>query len=121
MSRAKILLVSSDVRARDGLQEVLEHYNFDVVPAISAAEAQLAIVRQRFDTLITELCVPNPGDGFAVVTAMRHSQPWATTVAVDDMGELSASATVEADEVLEKPIDVKHLIELIRPRMRRRN
>jgi YesN/AraC family two-component response regulator len=32
--------------------------------------------------LITDLHMPNPGDGFTVVTAMRHSQPNALTLLV---------------------------------------
>jgi DNA-binding response OmpR family regulator len=123
MTRAKVLLVDIDSGARNGLQEVLEHHDFEVVPATSVTEALNTIVSQRFDILITDLNLPNPNDGFTVLTAMRHSQPWAMTVTLRDTAdreEVLASILQHADRVLEKPVAVKHLVELIRVGMRGR-
>lgn len=121
MRRPKILLVDNEGSARDGLQEVLEHYQLEVIAVASVTEAINAIVNQRFDILISDLDVPNFDDGLAVMAAMHCSQPWALTVAlrtVHDAQEPLASVVQQADKVLEKPIAVRELVRLIRARMR---
>lgn len=121
MRRPKILLVDKEGSARDGLQEVLEHYHLEVIAVASVTEAINAIVNQRFDILISDLDVPNFDDGLAVMAAMHRSQPWALTVAlrtVRDAQEPLASVVQQADKVLEKPIAVMELVRLIRARMR---
>ncbi|MGA3093517.1 MAG: response regulator [Terriglobales bacterium] len=113
----KVLLVDDNDQLRRVLQRVLENNNFEVVPAASVTEALTQIVAQKFDVLITDLHMPGPGDGFSVVTAMRHAQPEALTLVVsgfpDVQGAMSA-ILLQADEVLVKPFDVKKLAELIR-------
>lgn len=121
MRRPNILLVDKEGSARDGLQEVLEHYHFEVIAVASVTEAINAIVNQRFDILISDLDVPNFDDGLAVMSAMHGSQPWALTVALRTVRvaqEPLASVVQQADKVLEKPIAVRELVRLIRARMR---
>jgi DNA-binding NtrC family response regulator len=116
MKRPKILLVDKEGTARDGLQEVLENYDFEVIALASVTEAIDAIVNQRFDIFITDLDVPNFDDGLAVMAAMHRSQPWAMTVAlrtVRDAQEPLATVVQQADKVLEKPIAVRELVRLI--------
>jgi YesN/AraC family two-component response regulator len=64
-----------------------------------------------------DLHMPDPGDGFALVAAMRHAQPEALTLVVSgfpDVQEAMAGIGLQADEVLVKPFDVKQLAELVR-------
>ena len=64
--------------------------------------------------------MPNPGDGFTVVTAMRHSQPNALTLLVSGYPDVqSAMATIllEADEIMVKPFAVGKLADLVREKM----
>lgn len=113
MSRAKILLVYQEGSERDGLQEVLEHNGFEVIPAVSVRQELDAIARQRFDALITDLHTLSPKDVLATITAMRQSQPWAMRVCLrgpSDNQELFR----HADHVFEKPIAVKQLIGFLR-------
>jgi YesN/AraC family two-component response regulator len=80
-------------------------------------EALSQIVTQQFDVLITDLHMPGPGDGFAVVAAMRHSQPSALTLVVSGFPDVEAALNavlLQADEVLVKPVKMKELAELIR-------
>src|SRR5579864_275573 len=117
MTPAKILLVDDNDQLRRLLQRSLENQNFEVVPAASVTEALRQIVAQPFDVLITDLHMPGPGDGFAVVTAMRHAQPEALTLVVSgfpDVQEAMSAILLQADEVLVKPFDVEQLTELIR-------
>ena len=88
-----------------------------MVTATNVTEALVQIVAQPFDVLITDLHMPGAGDGFAVVTAMRHSQPGALTLVVSgfpDVQEAMAAILLQADEVIVKPFNVKQLAELIR-------
>src|SRR5579864_4355703 len=70
----KVLLVDDDDAVRDMMTTTLLHKGFGVVAASNVTEALKLITTDTFDVLITDLHMPNPGDGFTVVTAMRHSQ-----------------------------------------------
>jgi DNA-binding NtrC family response regulator len=67
----KVLLVDDDDGVRDMMNMTLERKGFDVVAAASVTEALRHIATESFDVLITDLHMPNPGDGFTVVTPMR--------------------------------------------------
>jgi CheY-like chemotaxis protein len=57
------------------MNEGLQRKGFEVTTDASVTEALRRIVTESFDVLITDLHMPDPGDGFTVVSAMRHSQP----------------------------------------------
>jgi ActR/RegA family two-component response regulator len=104
----EVLLVEDDAAVRDMMNVTLERKGFDVVAAVRVAEALRLIATESFDVLITDLRLPNPGDGFTVVTAMRHSQPDALTLLVScypDVQRAMAAILLEADEVFEKPFE----------------
>jgi len=69
----KVLLVDDDDAIRDMMTATLERKGFEVVAAANVMEALKLITTQTFDALITDLHMPNPSDGFTVVSAMRHS------------------------------------------------
>lgn len=88
----------------------------EVVPAASVKDALQQIVMQNFDVLVTDLHMPNAGDGFAVVTAMRHAQPEALTIIMSgfpNVEEAMKAISLQADQVLAKPFGVKALAEII--------
>lgn len=116
MTGPKVLLVDDN---RDGLfltRRSLERNDCEVVEAIGVNEALRQIATQSFDVLITDLHMPEAGDGFAVVTAMRHVQPEALTLVVSGYPDVQKAMTdilLQADEVLVKPFDVEKLAEFI--------
>ena len=115
-ARPKILLVDDDNDDLFLTQKSLEGKGYEVVLARSVTEAFRQIAAQRFDVLITDLHMPEAGDGFAVVTAMRHIQPQALTLVVSsfpDVPNAMAAITMQADEVLVKPFDTEQLDGLI--------
>jgi CheY-like chemotaxis protein len=71
----KVLLVDDDDAVREMMTVTLEHKSFVVVAAANVTEALKLVTTDSFDVLITDLHMPNPSDGFAVITAMRHIQP----------------------------------------------
>src|SRR5207253_6399279 len=116
----RVLLVDDDAAVRAMVNQGLERQGFEVVAAASVTEALRRITTEHFDILITDLHMPNPGDGFTVVTAMRHSHPDAVTLLVsgypDTQGAMAA-ILLEADEIIVKPFDVAKLAELVREKM----
>jgi DNA-binding response OmpR family regulator len=119
----KLLLVDDDDAVRTMMNATLERQGFDVVNAASVTEALKRITTENFDVLITDLHMPNAGDGFTVVTAMRHSQPDALTVLVSgypDVESAMAAILLEADEIMVKPFEVGKLVELVREKMHNR-
>jgi CheY-like chemotaxis protein len=116
MTRPKILLVDDDVSDIFLTRKSLEKKNYEVVSATCVTEALKQIATQRFDVLITDLHMPDPGDGFAVVTAMRHSQPDVLNLVCSgypDVQQSLAAVLLQADEVLVKPFAVEQLAGLI--------
>ena len=87
----KILLVDDDDAVRDMMTVTLEHKGFKVISAASVTDALRHIATESFDVLITDLHMPNPGDGFTVVTAMRHSQPNALTLLVSGYPDVQSA------------------------------
>jgi DNA-binding response OmpR family regulator len=64
--------------------------------------------------------MPNPGDGFTVVTAMRHSQPNALTLLISgypDVQSAMAAILLEADEIIVKPFEIGKLADLLRDKL----
>jgi DNA-binding response OmpR family regulator len=116
----RVLLVDDDHGVRAMMNATLERKGFDVVAVASVTEALRCITTETFDVLITDLHMPNPGDGFTVVTAMRHSQPNALTLLVSgypDVQRAMAAILLEADEIIVKPFEVGRLTELVREKM----
>jgi len=116
----KVLLVDDDDAVRRMMTVTLERKGFDVVAAASVTEALRHITTESFDVLLTDLHMPNPGDGFTVVTAMRHSQPEALTLLVSgypDVQSAMAAILLEADEIILKPLEVGRLADLLREKM----
>ena len=116
----RILLVDDDDAIRDMMMLTLGNKGFDVVPAASVTAALKLIVTETFDVLITDLHMPNPSDGFAVITAMRHSQPCALTLLVSgypDVKSAMEAILLEADDIIVKPFEPKKIAEIVHERL----
>ena len=62
--------MDDDGAVRDMMDEALKHKGFEVLTATCVTEALGYIATESFDVLITDLHMPDPGDGFTVV---RHA------------------------------------------------
>jgi DNA-binding NtrC family response regulator len=62
------------------LHEGLHRHGFEVVVASNVRDALGLIAAEAFDVLLSDLHMPLAGDGFALVSAMRHTHPDALTV-----------------------------------------
>ena len=105
---------------RDMMTVTLEHKGFEVVAAANVPDALRLIATDTFDALITDLRMPNPSDGFTVVSAMRHSQPDALTLLVSgypDVAKRHGRHPSGTDEIIVKPFEVGRLADLLREKM----
>jgi ActR/RegA family two-component response regulator len=105
---------------RGVMSESLESKGFKVVAVGSVTEALKCIATESFEVLITDLHMPNAGDGFTVISAMRHSQPNALTMLLSgfpDVKSAMEAIILEADEIVVKPVEIKQLAEMVRERL----
>jgi DNA-binding response OmpR family regulator len=117
---AKVLVVEDDDAVRMMLQEGLQRDGFDVVAASNVRDALRLISTQSFDVLLSDLHMPLAGDGFTLVSAMRHTHPDALTVVLSGypaLDEAMSSILSQADEIFTKPIRIGELKELIHRRL----
>jgi CheY-like chemotaxis protein len=118
--RPRLLLVDDNQTLLLTLRLVLEHNGFEVVSAANVNEALKFIGSQTFDVLLSDLHMPQPGDGLTVVSAMRHVNPKAVTLifsAYPEMQQATAAILKQADEILLKPLGVDLLVQTIRERL----
>src|SRR6202795_1142241 len=116
----RVLLVDEDGAVRAMMNEGLQRKGFEVATAASVTEALRRIATERFDVLITDLQMPDPGDGFTGSWAMRHSQPNALTMLASgcpDVRSAMAALLLEADEIVVKPFEIWRLTELVNQKM----
>lgn len=121
--RPRILLVDDDEVMRELLKQVLESSEFHVTLAATVSEAIHLIDTEPYDALISDLHMPGAGDGFTVISAMRHKHPNAVTLLFTGypaLKEAMDAILLQADEILVKPMDPGELIEVVRERLAKR-
>jgi CheY-like chemotaxis protein len=103
------------------LRVSLERDGFDVIAVANVCEALSRIATETFDVLLSDLHMPQAGDGFTVVSAMRHTHPSAVTLVLSGYPELDEALSairLQADEILVKPIQIASLREIIRAKLK---
>src|ERR1700760_4751981 len=122
VERTKILFVDDEPGIRLTLPAILEGAGFKVVVAASVPEALGVIGNQKFDVLISDLNIGNPGDGFTVVSAMRRTQPDAVTLILTGYPAFETALEAirqQVDDYLVKPADIDELVNNIKAKLSR--
>ncbi len=117
----RVLLVDDNDMVRRSLAGVLEHGGFEVVAAGNVNDALQFIGSQPFDVLLSDLHMPQAGDGLTVVSAMRHTNPKAVTIIFSgypEMKQAAAAILLQTDEILVKPMDPQALVATIQNRLK---
>jgi DNA-binding response OmpR family regulator len=120
MTTPRVLVVEDDDAVRMMLQEGLQRDGFEVVVASNVRDALRHIAAEAFDVLLSDLHLPLAGDGFTLVSAMRHTHPDALTVVVSGypaLDEAISALLSQVDEIFTKPVRIGPLKELIRTRL----
>jgi CheY-like chemotaxis protein len=116
----RVLLADDDEAVRSMLQVALERDGFEVVAVAGVKDALSRIATENFDVLLSDLHMPHAGDGFTVVSAMRHTHAHAVTLVLTGypaLEEALSAIRVQADEILVKPIEIASLRKLIREKL----
>ena len=120
MATHRVLVVEDDEAVRMMLHEGLQRDGFEVVVASNVRDALRLIATETFDVLLSDLHMPLAGDGFTLVSAMRHTHPDALTVVLSGypaLDEAMSAILAQADDIFAKPIRIGELKELIRSRL----
>jgi DNA-binding response OmpR family regulator len=120
LTTPKVLIVEDDESVLMMLREGLRRDGFEVVTASTVRDALQHIAAEKFDVLLSDLHLPLAGDGFTLVSAMRHTHPDALTVVLSGypaLEEAMAAILSQADEIFTKPVRIGPLKELIRERL----
>lgn len=120
MAISRILVVEDDEAVRMMLHEGFQRDGFEVVVASNVRDALRLIAMEKFDVLLSDLHMPLAGDGFTLVSAMRHTHPEALTVVLSGypaLDEAMSAILSQADEIFAKPIRIGALKELVRARL----
>src|SRR5271170_7203412 len=107
MSEIKLLFVDDDTALRTALGAVLTHHGFTLTAVGSVSEALEQISTQKFDVLLADLNIGEPGDGFTVVSAMRRVQPDACTFILTGYPDLETAIQgirSQVDDYFSKPL-----------------
>jgi signal transduction histidine kinase len=86
-------------------------------------EALVEINSYQFDVLITDLNIHEQGDGFLVVSAMRHLQPDCVNLILTGYPALETAVQAirsQVDDYLMKPSDVDSLVTMINEKLKSR-
>src|ERR1700728_2051386 len=117
---ARVLLAEDDDAVRDMWRRSLERDGFEVVGVANVCEALSRIAAESFDVLLSDLHMPLAGDGFTVVSAMRHTHPKALTMVLSGhpaVEEAMSAIVAQADEILSKPVHMSSIRDLIHTRL----
>jgi ActR/RegA family two-component response regulator len=120
MSVRRVLFVDDEPNIRLTLPAILQMHGFEVTTTATVAEALQAMQNQRFDVLLADLNIGQPGDGFTVVSAMRRTQPEALTFILTGFPAFETALEAiraQVDDYLVKPANIKQLVEMIEKRL----
>jgi len=120
MGSPRILFVDDEESIRITLPPVLREKGFEVEVAGSVAEALVEINSKKFDVLIADLNLAEEGDGFLVVSAMRHIQPQCVNLILTGYPALETALQAihsQVDDYLTKPADLDALISTIHEKL----
>jgi CheY-like chemotaxis protein len=111
-----VLLVDDDPGMLDTLVDIIASSGYDVETAHSGAAAVAMVEQSRFDVTLMDVQMP----GLNGVEALKAMRAIAPSMAVIMMTAFTRDELVEearqssAVEVLSKPLDVRHVLDLIR-------
>jgi DNA-binding NtrC family response regulator len=116
----RVLLVDDNADIRAVFKEGLENRGFEVVPTSTVNQALHLIATEKFDVLLSDLHMPDAGDGFTVASAMRHTHPDAVTLVMSGypaVQEAISAILLQADEILVTPVGLAATADLIQSKL----
>jgi ActR/RegA family two-component response regulator len=118
-----LLFVDDEDSIRATLPPILEKYGFKVTTAATVAEAMTLIAQRKFEVLLTDLNIGYAGDGFAIVSAMRSTQPEALRFLLTGYPAFESALEAirqQVDDYIVKPAETERLVQTIRSQLAKR-
>ncbi|MBF5043661.1 sigma-54-dependent Fis family transcriptional regulator [Aggregicoccus sp. 17bor-14] len=115
-SAERILVVDDDPHARDLLRRLLGGLG-EVHEADGAASARERLDAGGWDLVLTDMAMPEPGDGLRVLAHARSAQPDAPVIVLTAFGNIEGaldSIQQGAFDYLPKPFDLDALVRIAR-------
>lgn len=116
----RLLFVDDEPAIRVTLKAILSNHGFEVTTAATVAEGLQKITSEKFDVLISDLNIGNPGDGLTVVSAMRRTQPEAVTMILTGYPAFETALEAirqQVDEYVVKPANIPNLVSTIESKL----
>src|SRR6266404_2352767 len=116
----KLLFVDDEPTIRLTLPRILEMHEFEVKAAANVSDALALIQSEKFDVLLSDLNIGEPGDGFTIVSAMRRIQPDAITIIITGYPAFETALQAirnQVDDYVVKPAETEELVKRIRGKL----
>lgn len=116
--RRTVLVVEDDPANREALTEILQLWGYDVVPVVSAEEAEYAVRRRKPDVALVDVYLPGKS-GASLLTKLREKYPDVVLVGMSGLGDAAMARTVKgvgADQFIGKPVDLEQLASVLKSR-----
>jgi YesN/AraC family two-component response regulator len=118
--KARVLFVDDEPGIRATLPAILDMHGFECTTASNVPAALDLINKQKFDVLLSDLNIGEPGDGFTVVSAMRRVQPKAVTIIITGFPAFETALEAirsQVDDYIVKPTDAQRLVSTIEQKL----
>src|SRR5262245_38288397 len=111
---ARVLVVDDDPAGLEIRRLILERRGHQVTTAADAESARSAFAASQPETVIMDLRLPRPEDGFSLIRQFRAAGPETRIVVLSGAADLDRREEAKlVDEVLVKPVRTERLLEAI--------
>ena len=112
---AKVLLIDDDEGVRATVSRILTNAGHDTVVAVNGLDGIDALIRTRFDLVITDLLMPIQ-EGIETIQRVRELDSAIPIIAISgafgrgNFSALDDARMMGADLTVEKPFSIEHLL-----------
>jgi DNA-binding NtrC family response regulator len=112
----RILFVDDEEGIRLTLPPILTGCGFAVTAVGSVSDALAQVSRKKYDVLVSDLNIHEPGDGFLVIAAMHLQQPECVNLVLTGYPALDTAVEGIREEIADyfvKPVEIEELVNAI--------
>ena len=109
--RRTVLVVEDDPSNREALTEILQMWGYEVLPVVSAEEAEFAVRRRRPDAALVDVYLPGRS-GASLMVKLRDLFPEVVLIGMSGLSDAAMARTLKgvgADQFIGKPISLDEL------------
>jgi DNA-binding NtrC family response regulator len=117
----RILFVDDEEGIRLTLSPILTEHGFTVTAVGNVSDALAQINRTKYDVLVSDLNIHEPGDGFLVIAAMHLRQPKCVNLVLTGYPALDSAVEGIRQEIADyfvKPVEIEDLVQAIKLKLK---